>query len=96
MIVAVLAAFALTSGQQAAPAATPAPVPAQAPATTVTGQAPVATAEPEEQICRRQAIPGSRRSERVCHTRAEWDMIRDNARNNRDTASSNQRDGGGK
>jgi hypothetical protein len=95
MIAAALAALALSAGQQAAPTPTPAPVPAPAPAPsmTVTGQPPLPTVEPE-QICRRQAIEGSRRSERVCHTKAEWDLIRENARNNRDSASRNQRDGG--
>ncbi len=95
MIAAALVAFALSAGQQAAPNPTPAPtpVPAPAPASAPTAAPPVDTVEPE-QICRRQPIEGSRRMERVCHTRAEWDAIRENARNNRDAVSRNQRDGG--
>jgi predicted transglutaminase-like cysteine proteinase len=90
MIAAVLAALALSAGQQAAPAPAPAPAPATESPTLQT-IIPAAA----EQICRRQPIQGSRRSERVCHTKAEWEAIRDNARNNRDTASRDQRDRGG-
>ncbi|NBW11087.1 MAG: hypothetical protein EBR82_23955 [Caulobacteraceae bacterium] len=91
------AVMTLALAQQAAPvpATTPVPTPAPAAAPTLSSAAPVpaVTAEPE-QVCRRQPIPGSRRTERVCHTQAEWDLIRENARNNRDTASNSQRNGG--
>jgi hypothetical protein len=90
MIALALAALFI-AGQQAAPAPGPAPSPAPATAT----QTPPAAAPDAEQICRRQPIEGSRRSERVCHTKAEWDIIRENARSNRDTASRDQRDRGG-
>ena len=92
MIVAAFTAMMLSFGQQAsapipAPAATPAGV------ASANGNRPAPPAA-EEEICRRQPIPGSRRSERVCHTKADWDRIRENARNNRDTASRDQRGGG--
>ena len=94
MIAAALVALALSAGQQAAPNPTPAPLPAPATTGSATGQAPLSTVE-APQVCRRQPIPGSRRTEQVCRTQAEWDQIRANARGNRDAISRNQRDGGG-
>ena len=91
MIVAAFAALLLSAGQQTtAPTATP---PAAAPAAPPAA-APTPPTTPEAaQVCRRQPVEGSRRQERVCHTKAEWDVIRENARGNRDNASRNQRDG---
>ena len=81
MAFAVLAAIALFTGPQSAPPA----------ATPQASAVPPATAAQAEQVCRQQASPGSRRRERVCHTQAQWDEIRRNARSNRDQASRNQR-----
>lgn len=87
------AVMTLIAAQQAAPVPTAAPL--QTPAPAAAPGASTATPAPNaapEQVCRTQRISGSRRSERVCHTRAEWNLIRENARTNRDTASRNQRD----
>ncbi|CAN5159924.1 hypothetical protein BH09PSE1_BH09PSE1_26940 [soil metagenome] len=91
MIVAIVLAFVVTVAQQTAPApAVPAPSAPSAPSAPATSST-TATPSESEQICRRQRIEGSRQNERVCHTRAEWDAIRQNARSNRDEASRNQR-----
>ncbi|MDB5421487.1 MAG: hypothetical protein JWR59_1434 [Brevundimonas sp.] len=92
MILAAFIALALFGTQQASPTA---PAASPAPASPIAPAAPAATTavtDPaNEQVCRRQPIEGSRRSERVCHTRAQWDVIREHARGNRDQASQSQR-----
>lgn len=96
MIVAAFIALSLFGAQQAsptAPAASPAPASPAAPAAAAVAAVPAAATDPaNEQVCRRQPIQGSRRSERVCHTRAQWDMIREHARGNRDQVSQSQRE----
>lgn len=89
MIFAAAFALALYASPQAVPAPTPAPATAPAAASATAPAAPPAA---EEQICRRQPIQGSRRSERVCHTREQWAQLRANAANNRDRLSQDQRD----
>ena len=81
MSIALLTALALFSGPQSAPPTT----------TPQATPVPPAIAPAGELVCRQQASPGSRRRERVCHTQAQWDEIRRNARSNRDQASRNQR-----
>ena len=93
MIVAAFAALTLFATQQAG-APTGATNPAPPTSSAAPTPAPTAPSAAAEQICRRQPIEGSRRQERVCHTKAEWDLIRQNARDNRDNASRLQRDGG--
>lgn len=95
MIVAAFAALTLFASQQAGASVATAPASPTSPSTTsVTATTtPPAVAPDAEQICRRQPIEGSRRQERVCRTKAEWDALRDNARGNRDSASRVQREG---
>ena len=40
--------------------------------------------DPDQVICRSQDIPGTRRRQRVCHTRAEWAAMRSGEYRDRD------------
>ncbi len=45
---------------------------AQTPSTAPAGTAATQAEDPTETVCRSEAIPGSRRRQRTCRTRAEW------------------------
>ena len=34
------------------------------------------TADPDREVCRREAVTGSRFTKKICHTQAEWDRMR--------------------
>ena len=62
-------AAALMAG---APAAADPPASAAAPS----GKAEKATPGPNEMVCKREAVLGSRMKERICMTQGEWDARR--------------------
>jgi len=45
-----------------------------------TAAAPAAKEDPNKKICKRQQVTGSYFMTRECHTKAEWDLMAENAR----------------
>lgn len=52
----------------------------QAVAPAVAQQAPATKEDPNKKICKRQQVTGSFFMTRECHTKAEWDLLAENAR----------------
>jgi hypothetical protein len=77
MICLVFATVLLAAGAEPAKPAAPttvAPVVATAPAK------PAAKPRPDEMVCKREPVLGSRMKQRTCLTQADWDVLKADAR----------------
>ena len=84
MISLVFAVVLMAAGQSEA---APAPQPAAAPSAASPGAKPD-KAKKDEMVCKREAVIGSRLPSKTCRTRAEWDQI---AVDTKDQFNQNQR-----
>ena len=84
MVLSLIAAAVLAAG---APAAEP----AAATATPATAAAPAkAGPKPDEVVCKREPVLGSRMKQRLCMTQADWDARKAAARDELEKAQTNQ------
>jgi len=83
MVVSLIAAAAILAA--GAPPAEPAPG-----ATPAASAATKAGPKPDEVVCRREPVLGSRMKQRLCMTQADWDARKATARDELEKAQTNQ------
>jgi hypothetical protein len=81
MISLVFAAALLAAGE-------PAAAPASAAGQAATPAKKTAAKDPNEMVCKREMVLGSRMKERICMTQAQWDTRRSDDRDNVEKAQS--------
>ena len=84
MIALVFSVSILAAATADAPPTTVSPVVAKGP------EKAEAKPRPDETVCKREAVLGSRMKQRLCMTQAEWDTRRDDARDALEKAQTNQ------